>query len=82
MFEFLFVCVQGNVYNYCSGQLLCTIGVNYEATPNITLSITATDSNFHKLKADFIVQVLDENDPPTVNLLFGFDFCNTVKPVK
>jgi hypothetical protein len=51
---------------------MCTIGVNYEATSNITLSITATDNNFHKLKADFIVQVLDENDPPTVNLLIYF----------
>ena len=63
-----FVCCQGRVYNYCSAQLVSTEGVDFETTPSLTVTIIAMDDNFHRLQEEFRVEVLDQNDPPTVRL--------------
>lgn len=56
------------MYNYCSAQLVSTEGVDFETTPSLTVTVIAMDDNFHRLQEEFTVEVLDQNDPPTVRL--------------
>ncbi|KAL8601315.1 hypothetical protein ACOMHN_054609 [Nucella lapillus] len=57
--------LKDNVYNYCSAQLVCTEGVDFEMTPTISLTIRAEDKSFHSVHKNLTVKVLDQNDPPT-----------------
>ena len=54
------------MYNYCSAQLVNTEGVDFEATPSLTVTVVAMDDDFHRVQQEFTVEVLDQNDPPTV----------------
>ncbi|KAK7488419.1 hypothetical protein BaRGS_00020393, partial [Batillaria attramentaria] len=60
-----------DVYNYCSAQLFSNTGVNFEETATLTLTLTAEDANFHRIQEEFVLEIVDQNDPPTNILLDG-----------